>query len=104
MPRTASGSLSDDNMEAFRKALTTGEEDVENAKERLKCSTLPGSRNRVRSTGARPQTEDLSPDDNTDEVMDMLVKSATTPSSRPARVRKRVRASESGRKSGVIAF
>ena len=96
----------EDNIEAFRKALTSNGDDMENAREKLKSATLPGTRNRVRVPGptrsnSGSQTPDDCTDDNTDEVMDMLAKNATVPNSR-TRVRKRA-ATKKDRKSGGCA-
>jgi hypothetical protein len=64
-------------------------------KEKLKCSTLPSSKNRVRSKGIGKSDADL--DDTTDEMMDMLVKTVT--SKQKSRVRRRERSSMANRKS-----
>ncbi|EDO36709.1 predicted protein [Nematostella vectensis] len=89
-------SPSEENVEEeFRKALFANGEDFENSKEKLKSSTLPNQRNRIRS--CRQSTDEFA-DDNTDEVMDMLVKSATVPDNR-TRMRKRTRMPNSNRKS-----
>jgi hypothetical protein len=73
-------------------------------KEKLKCSTLPSSKNRVRSKGIGKSDADL--DDTTDEMMDMLVKTVT--SKQKSRVRRRERSSMANRKSrkfyGFIFF
>lgn len=92
----------EENIEAFRRALISNGDEAENAKEKLKSATLPGTRNRVKSSGparsnSAMQAQDEFPDDNTDEVINTLAKSATVPDSR-TRVRKRNRATN--RKSG----
>jgi len=86
----------EENIEAFRRALISNGDEAENAKEKLKSATLPGTRNRVKSSGparsnSAMQAQDEFPDDNTDEVINTLAKSATVPDSR-TRVRKRNRA------------
>ena len=93
----------EENIEAFRKALISNGDEAENAREKLKSATLPGTRNRVKSaatsrTNSGIQTLDEFPDDTTDEVINTLAKSATVPDSRTRQGRKRPRASN--RKSG----
>ncbi|XP_078368383.1 FH1/FH2 domain-containing protein 3-like isoform X2 [Oculina patagonica] len=88
----------EENIEAFRKALISNGDEAENAKEKLKSATLPGTRNRVKSAGTSRtnsgiQTLDEFPDDTTDEVINTLAKSATVPDSRTRQGRKRPRAS-----------
>ena len=70
-----------------------GDETVVDAKDRLKCSTLPSSKNRPRSSGVGRSDET----DETDEMMDMLVKTVT--SKKKSRVRRRERSSTANRKS-----
>ena len=93
---------SEENIDAFRRALISNGDDTDNAREKLKSATLPGLRSRGKSAGpSRNDTmmhsQDEFPDDNTDEVINTLAKSATVPDSR-TRVRKRNRATN--RKSG----
>lgn len=101
----AAKASAEENIEAFRRALISNGDEAENAKEKLKSATLPGTRNRVKSAGPSRsnsttiQTQDEFPDDNTDEVINTLAKSATVPDSR-TRVRKRNRATN--RKSGEL--
>ena len=80
---------------------STSEEDISakgheniDAKEKLKCSTLPSSKNRARSMGV-PKSDEI--DDTTDEMMDMLLKTVT--SKQKSRVRRRERSSMANRKS-----
>ena len=98
----AAKASAEENIDAFRRALISNGDEGENAKEKLKSATLPGTRNRVKSAGpsrtnSANQAQDEFPDDNTDEVINTLAKSATVPDSR-TRVRKRNRATN--RKSG----
>ena len=101
----AAKASAEENIEAFRRALISNGDEAENAKEKVKSATLPGTRNRVKSAGpsrsnsSAMQTQDEFPDDNTDEVINTLAKSATVPDSR-TRVRKRNRATN--RKSGEL--
>ena len=101
----AAKASAEENIEAFRRALISNGDEAENAKEKVKSATLPGTRNRVKSAGpsrsnsSAIQTQDEFPDDNTDEVINTLAKSATVPDSR-TRVRKRNRATN--RKSGEL--
>lgn len=80
---------------------STSEEDISrksqeiDPKEKLKCSTLPSSKNRGRSLGVGKSDVDI--DDTTDEMMDQLVKTVT--SKKKSRVRRRERSSMANRKS-----
>ena len=94
----------EENIEAFRKALISNGDETDNAREKLKSATLPGTRNRIKSAGPSRtnsgiQTLDEFQDDTTDEVINTLAKSATVPDSRTRQGRKRPRASN--RKSGL---
>lgn len=88
---------SEENIEAFRRALISNGDEVD-AKEKLKSATLPGTRSRMKSAGpmrtnsSAAQAQDDFPDDNTDEVINTLVKSATAPLDSRTRVRKRNKA------------
>ncbi|KAJ7370554.1 formin y 2 domain containing [Desmophyllum pertusum] len=88
----------EENIEAFRKALISNGDETDNAKEKLKSATLPGTRSRIKSAGPSRtnsgiQTLDEFQDDTTDEVINTLAKSATVPDSRTRQGRKRPRAS-----------
>lgn len=93
------GKLIVDSLSKSQKS--TSDEDISkksqerDRKEKLKCSTLPSSKNRARSMAIGKSDNDL--DDTTDEMMDMLVKTVT--SKQKSRVRRRERSSMANRKS-----
>ncbi|XP_074618876.1 FH1/FH2 domain-containing protein 3-like [Acropora palmata] len=95
---TAKAPSPEENIDAFRRALISNGDEADNAKEKLKSATLPGTRSRgksagpLRSSSSAVQAQDEFLDDNTDEVINTLVKSATAPLDSRTRVRKRNRA------------
>lgn len=93
---TAKAPSPEENIDAFRRALISNGDEADNAKEKLKSATLPGTRSRGKSAGplrsSAVQAQDEFLDDNTDEVINTLVKSATAPLDSRTRVRKRNRA------------
>ena len=77
----------EENIEAFRKALISNGDETDNAREKLKSATLPGTRNRIKNAGLSGtnsgiQILDEFPDDATDKVINTLAKSTTVPDSR----------------------